>query len=411
MSTKLWAGLDVGVESTTLCVINDEGEVVQRATCQSSLNGIHREIKWLKRRRHARVGIEGSAGAFLARGLRSLGYSVDLYEVRQLSKLLTVRRNKTDAGDAMGIAEAGRIGASLVSKVHLKSFDCQSLQSRLVLRNHLIRERVAAVNLLCRQLELFGGRINRKTRTLQFRSQAEAQIKELFGKRQSPLVDELRRLAARCETLIVQQNALDCELERTAKSIELCRRFMEIPGVGKICALTFYATLDDPHRFARSRDVGSYLGLTPKLRQSGLTSCLGHISRMGNKAARTALVHASVKFMQWGDTGSALHRWASSVEQRRGRGRARVALARKLAIIMLSMWKRDEGFDPRRATRVCQIVKSCEAESDPGKSPARTSAFIGLGPIPSDSSAPAVGLSGLCLDRSSAQAPVLALQD
>jgi transposase len=405
MSTKLWAGLDVGVESTALCVINDAGEVVQQATCQSTLKGIHREIKWLKRRRHARVGLEGSAGAFLARGLRSLGYAVDLYEVRQLSKLLTVRRNKTDAGDALGIAEAGRIGASLVSKVHLKSFEGQSLQSRLVLRNHLIRERVAAVNLLCRQLELFGGRINRSTKTLQFRSQAEAQIKQLFGKRPSPLVDELRRLLDRCEALIVQQNALDCELNRMAKGIELCRRFMDIPGVGKICALTFYAAVDDPHRFTCSSDIGSYFGLTPRLHQSGLASRLGHISRMGNKAARTALVHASLKFMQWGDADSALHRWASSVEQRRGRGRARVALARKLAIIMLSMWKRDECFDPRRGTRVCDITSGGRTESDPARLPAPTSASIGLGPIPFDSSAPAVGSSSLCLEQSPTAAP------
>ena len=98
---RIWAGLDVGVETTSLCVIDDAGAILQEGACATDLGCIHRQLRWLRRRRHAQVGIEAGA-ATLARGLRTLGYSVTLYETRQLSKFLRVRRNKTDAGDALG---------------------------------------------------------------------------------------------------------------------------------------------------------------------------------------------------------------------------------------------------------------------------------------------------------------------
>src|SRR6476619_3407221 len=99
MTKRLWAGLDVGVESTRICVIDDAGEVLHEACCPTQLKNVRGELSCLKRRRHAKVGLEAGTGTSIARGLRSLGYSVDLYETRKLSKFLRVRRNKTDAGD------------------------------------------------------------------------------------------------------------------------------------------------------------------------------------------------------------------------------------------------------------------------------------------------------------------------
>jgi transposase len=346
MARRIWAGLDVGVETTSVCIIDDAGDVLHQATCPSALTSVHREIARIRRRKYARVGVEASNAATLARGLRSLGYSVDLYETRQLSKFLRVRRNKTDAGDASGIAELGRLGASLVSKVYLKTLEAQALQSRLTIRRHLIRHRVSAVNLLCRQLELYGGRVSRSTRSMQLRAKIEVEIKTLFGRATNPLPPDFDYLLEHCEQLIAYQYQLDGELKRLAANNEVCRRFMQIPGVGPICALTFYAAVGDPHRFKRSSDIGSYLGLTPKLHQSGLTMRLGRISRMGNRTMRTLLTHASLRFMHASKQNSDLLGWASEVEQRRGRGQARVALARKLAVVMVAMWKKGEDYQP-----------------------------------------------------------------
>ena len=381
MTRKFWAGLDVGVESTSLCVINDAGEVLQNATCPSTLKNIHREIRWMKRRRFARVGLEAAGGATIARGLRSLGYAVDLYEGRQLSTFLRMRRNKTDAGDAIGIAEAGRIGASVVSKVYLKSLESQSLQSRLTIRRHIIRQRIATTNLLCRQLELFGGRVRGCTRSMQLHDKVEAEIRSLFGKTSTPLPTELRDLLQQCEQLILYQKAVDREFARLAFDNEVCRRFMEIPGVGPICALSFFAAVGEPDRFSRSANIGSYFGLTPKLHQSGLTVRSGRISKMGHAATRTALVHASVSFMRWSDADSELRNWTLRVEERRGRAKSRVALARKLATIMLAMWKSGENYKSNSVHPTSESHFRSAAESDPDAPQTHLSAEVVLGPI------------------------------
>jgi transposase len=350
MAKKIWAGLDVGVETTSVCIIDDQGEVLHEAVCPTVLKSVHAEIRPLRRRRFARVALEAGTGVNLARGLRTLGYSVDIYESRQLSKFLRVRCNKTDAGDASGIAEAGRVGASAVSKVYLKNLDCQALQSRLAIRRHLIRERVAAVNLLCRQLEVYGGRVQGSSRARRLRETVEAELKQLFGKESSPLVAELRLLLDRCEDMVFHQRALDDELERLALDNEVCRRFMAIPGIGPICALTFYAAVGEPGRFARSANIGAYFGLAPTIHQSGLTNRRGRISRMGSAAMRSLLVQAGMTFMRLSSADSDLRAWACDIETRRGAARARVALARKLAIVMLSMWKTGETYRPRRAS-------------------------------------------------------------
>jgi transposase len=149
------------------------------------------------------------------------------------------------------------------------------------------------------------------------------------------------------EKLLIDQKAMDSELRRLSGQSDICRRFMQIPGVGPICALTFYAVVGEPHRFHKCSDIGSYLGLAPKVHQSGLTLRMGRISKMGNRTLRSLLVQSSVSFMKCSNPGTTLHAWALSVEQRRGRARARVALARKLATIMLAMWKSGEPYQPK----------------------------------------------------------------
>lgn len=354
MVKGIWAGLDVGTRTTSVCVINDAGEVLHEAVCPTGVKSVHRELAFMKRRRSGGVFMEACTGMHLGRGLRSLGYNVTLYEARQLSKFLRVRRNKTDAGDASGIAEAGRLGASIVSKVHLKSLDAQALQARLTIRRHLLYDRVAAVNLLARQLDHFGGQLHSGRRSGKLRGCVDAEIRKVFGKMPTPLTQQLYFLVDYCERLFDYEKAVRCELKRLAEENEVCRRFMEIPGVGPLCALTFYAIVDDPHRFRRSADIGPYFGLTPKVRQSGITCRVGRITRMGNRAVRTLLVRASTGFMRCSPANSQLRLWAAGVELRSGRGPSRIALARKLATIMVAMWKNDAHFE----------LKLCSAASD-----------------------------------------------
>lgn len=344
---RLWAGIDLGVEMASVCIIDNAGDVLHEGVCPSSAENVRHELGNFRRTRFASVALESGVGTHVARGLRSRGYPVELYEARQLSKFLRVRRNKTDAGDARGIAEAGRISATLVSKVYLKSLESQSLQSRLAIRRHLIGQRVATVNMLGRQIELFGGRLRCDAKRDGFRPVVEAELRKLFPDRSSSLVAQLRFLADHAERLSAYQRALDRDLKHEASEIDVCRRLMEIPGVGPICALTFYVAVDDPHRFSRATDVGSYFGLAPRIRQSGLTTRKARISKMGNKSVRSLLVHAAGLYLHFDKGDSELGDWTLRLEQRRGRTPSRVALARKLAVIMLAIWKSGGHFKPK----------------------------------------------------------------
>lgn len=344
----LWAGIDLGIEAASICVIDSDGQVLHERTCECSAASIKRELCTFRRNRFACVGLEAGSGMHVARGLRGFGYPVELYEGRQLSKFLRARRNKTDAGDAKGIAEASRIDVSMVSKVFLKSIECQVLQSRLTIRRHLIRQRVALVSLLSRQIELFGGRLPCRAGTERFPSAVRSEIQRLFAGNAGELINQLTMLADHSQSLISYQRIQDRELKDLASKIDVCRRFMEIPGVGPLCALTFYAAVGDPGRFSRTTDIGSYFGLAPRLHQSGLTSKKPRISKMGNQSVRSLLVRAAIMYMRYSDPNAALRAWTLQLEKRRGLGKSRVALARKLATIMLSIWKSGTRFVPRQ---------------------------------------------------------------
>jgi transposase len=119
---------------------------------------------------------------------------------------------------------------------------------------------------------------------------------------------------------------------------EICRRLMSVPGVGPISALAFRATIDRPDRFKRSRDVGAHLGLTPARYQSGETDIQGRVSRCGDELARTALYEAANSLLTRSRKWSCLRAWGMKIAKHRGMARARVAVARKLAVTLHRMW-------------------------------------------------------------------------
>ena len=202
--------------------------------------------------------------------------------------------------------------------------------------------------MLERQIELFGGRLQLRNSGQSLRTATQAQIRKYLQDEHATAA-ELRFLVSHCERLVDYQKQLDRDLNRHANQNEVCRRLMEIPGVGPICALAFVAAVDDPERFSRSSNVGSYFGLAPKTYESGLTQRRSRISKMGNKSVRSLLVSAAGKYLQWCARDSSLRRWAMAIEERRGKMPSRVALGRKLAVIMLAMWKSGDHFSTSSA--------------------------------------------------------------
>ena len=156
-------------------------------------------------------------------------------------------------------------------------------------------------------------------------------MRELAG--DDPAVTPIiQPLLAILDTMLTELARLTKQVLALARNEEVCRRLMTVPGVGPIIALTFRATIDRPDRFRRSRDVGAHLGLTPARYQSGETDISGKISRCGDELARTALYEAAHTLLVRSRKWSSLRAWGMKVAKARGMARARVAVARKLAV-------------------------------------------------------------------------------
>ena len=155
------------------------------------------------------------------------------------------------------------------------------------------------------------------------------------------VIDALLRVR---EVLRQELRAMDRKLLDEARADPIVRMLMTAPGVGAIVALTFKSAVDDPGRFKRVRDVGPWLGLTPSRYQSGRTDMVGHITKAGDAGVRTVLYEAATTVLSRVTAWSAIKNWGIRVARRNGMKKARVALARKLAVVLLTMWRSETPF-------------------------------------------------------------------
>jgi transposase len=154
----------------------------------------------------------------------------------------------------------------------------------------------------------------------------------------------VRPLLATWRQLRGQITIFDKAVQQRVRVDPICRLLMTVPGIGALSSLMYVSTVEDPGRFARSRSVGAHLGLTPRRYQSGETDRSGHISRCGDGLARTFMYEAAVVILHRIKRPLHLKDWAAAIEQRSGPGKARVALARKLSVILHSVWRSGEAF-------------------------------------------------------------------
>jgi transposase len=342
---RVWIGLDLGLRRSSLCVVDEAGEVLKEQECASEVAEVEEALADYRSLAIGLVAVEAGTNTHLIRALRARGYPVGIFEARKASKFLGIRRSKTDASDAHGLADLARLGGTTVSQVHLKSVECQHLRSELVLRQKLLRIRVAVETSLRSRLIAYGHRIPAPRSASGLRRSVDEATASLLGENGIDLRSHLQPLLCVAESLRTYLATIDKELEKRAGTIEVCDRFMEIPGVGWLCALSFYSAIEDPSRFDRPEDVGAYLGLVPRRYQSGEVSRTRGITKTGNKLTRQHLV-GSALIMRTLKVDCALRDWGLVLKDRIGSGRSRVAMARKLAIVMARMWKDGTRFEP-----------------------------------------------------------------
>lgn len=283
-----------------------------------------------------RVGLEaGPTASWLYTELRVAGLPAICMECRHVKAGLGAMRNKTDRNDARGIAQLVRLG--WFRQVFVKSDEAQQIRMLLVGRTHLLNKSHDVENCLRGSLKVFGLKVGIVTRR-----GFEARVMELVEGHASlqAIVEPLLRAR---RAMIEGFERLDRLCRQLASRDPVCRRLMTVPGVGVVVALTYRTGVDAPERFSRSRDVGAHFGLTPRRYSSGQTEYDGRISRCGDEMVRTALYQAAHVLLHHG-RWSSLRSWAMRIAKRRSVKAAKVALARKLAVVMHRMWSNGTDF-------------------------------------------------------------------
>lgn len=332
-----YAGLDVSDKLTHICTVDGSGAILRREAVASDPDAIAR---WLKRRCPGleRVVLEtGPLSSFLYHGLTERDVPVTCICARHAKGVLSARVNKSDVHDAEGLAQLARTG--WFKTVHMKAGATHVDRAALKIRVQLIGSRNAMANQLRGMLKLFGLKLGKVTTP----NKRAERLVALFAQRPD--------LAPLFAPLIAAMEAIEGQIRRSTKLLEaraegdpVCARLMSVPSVGPVTALTFTTSIEDPARFAKSSDAGAYAGLVPRRSQSGERDSKGRISKAGDPMLRSALYEAANILLVRVKRPSPLQSWGRRMAETKGHKRARVAVARKLAVLLHSLWLNESEF-------------------------------------------------------------------
>ena len=327
---EYYVGLDVSLKHTSICVVNQTGSIVQEGVVESDPEAIALFVR-SRAPGTVRIGIEtGPTTTWLWTELNRLGLPVICIDARHAKAVLKMQINKSDRNDAAGIARIMQTG--WFKEVRVKDLDSHAVKALLASRALLVKIKRDLENQIRGLLKNFGLVIGRgKFNVFAVRAA------ELIENRPE-LIAAVRPLREARKAIEQQVDDLDRKVHKLARHDVQVRRFMTVPGVGPITALCFKATIDDPTRFKRSRSVGAYVGLTTRRHASGEVDWSGRISKCGDRMLRMYLFEAAGVLLTRVPKWSALKAWGTRLAKRNGLRKAKVAVARKLAVILHRMW-------------------------------------------------------------------------
>lgn len=328
---QYYVGLDVSLAETSVCVLDQVGQIVREAKVKSDPECLAEFLRDLELSLRL-VGMEtGQLSNWLYHGLRDAGLPIVCVESHHMSTALKAQRVKTDQNDARGIAHMLRMG--WYREVHVKSPENSRYRILLNNRRWLLGRKIDLSNQIRGHLKIFGYRMGR----VHWRHNFEKRVHELLA--DDPELMAIIQPMLRARAMIMREVAdLEKLIRRIVRANPVCRRLMSIPGVGPMNALAFVSAIDNPHVFRRSRDVGAFFGLTPRKYASGEIDRNGTITKAGDGLVRTYLYEAANAIMTRARRPCALRTWALALVKRGSERKARVALARRLAVIMHRIW-------------------------------------------------------------------------
>jgi transposase len=336
---QLTIGLDLGDRSSAYCVLNDAGEIVLERKLATSPKAMTEIFGKMAR---CRMAMEtGTHSPWVSRLLTALGHEVIVGHAQRV-RLITKSRRKDDRLDARKLARLARIDPELLSPVKHRSVQAQLHLTEIRARAGLVSARTALVNGARGLVKSYGERL-RKCDTRQFR-------REATGGLSTGLRDALEPLLREIESLNDRIQEYDRRIERMAKvTYPEASLLKQVKGVGDLIATTYVLTMEDPHRFRKSRDAGCFVGLQPGRRNSGDSEPQMHISKEGDEYLRTLLVQGAHSILGPFGEDSDLQRWGRKLSERGGKPakkRAVVAVARKLAVLLHRLWVSGEVYEP-----------------------------------------------------------------
>jgi len=343
---QYYIGLDVSQRQTAICIIDDKGVKVAEGKALTLPSDIYIWItKHVDARSIVRVGHEAGAMSFwLHTELTKLGLPMVCLEAFQAASLLETQRNKTDKNDARGLAQIVRMGGDFIRPVIMRSQNNQEARTLLTIRQYLVDQKIGLENNITGSLKPFGlVTIRGSACAKKFRENVLATLVKadergvMIREMVMPSLDLHDGLCKKLDMLTKRVTVM-------ANANPICRRLMTVPGVGPIVSLSFVTAVDDPKRFKNLSDVGAYFGLTPRQEQSGETDISGNMSRRGDIMTRSHLVQAATVLLSRTRKWCSLKAWGMKIAKKHGFRNARIAVARKLAVVLCSMWLNEKDF-------------------------------------------------------------------
>jgi transposase len=336
---KLTIGLDLGDRSSWYCLLDEAGEVLQEQRLGTTPKAMREGFGKMPR---CRIALEtGMHSPWVSRVLHELGHEVIVAHARNV-RLIGESRKKDDRLDAQTLARLARIDPKLLCPVKHRSAKAQADLTVIRARAGLVRARTALVNTAGGLAKSYGERL----RGCNVRNMNPEKAEALSPELQAALQPLLAALESLSERIVEYNERIEKLAQDTYPQVALLK---QIKGVGTLIALTFLLTLEDPHRFRKSRDVGCYLGLQPGRRNSGQSEPQMHISKEGDPYLRTLLVQGAHHILGPFGADSDLRRWGLKLAERGGRNgkkRAIIATARKLAVLLHHLWVSGEVYEP-----------------------------------------------------------------
>lgn len=335
----VFAALDVSQDQTAICVVGQDGAImgeVKVATCPDAIRD------WLSSWSGdlERVGMEtGPLAVWLWNALTACGLPIVCLDARHANGVLKMMPNKTDRHDARGLAQIVRTG--WFKAVRIKSHGAYVARAMLTARDALVGMRVRLENEIRGLLKTFGIMLGKRVGGFKRRAE-EIVAKELAV---APELVPIFEALIRARRDILERIAgLDSRIRAVARRHATVRLLMTAPGIGPVTAMAVVAAFDDAARFRRSSSAGAYLGLTPRRYESGEISRNGRVSKRGDGFTRKCLFEAANAIFCRNLGGRRLRSWARAIAERTGPRKAKVALARKLAVTLHAMWRSNTPF-------------------------------------------------------------------